>query len=264
MKTKTLNQLLDEYKQKEMRYIPTFNQELDEILKGGIPCGQITQLVGFPGIGKSQFCMQLCCNYQFLELLEKKKSECIYFDSSMNCSSKRLKEMSSYLSSLSTEISITSKDILKNITIIQPTDLLSLVTNIISLERESKEIKLIIIDSLPSFYKKTLYDDTIKLQTLQTLLQHLSYLSHKKFCSILIVNHLTTKEIDRNYTHIDYQLTKTFPFYFTKSLGVSFSSTIKLTLYFFQTIGETKIIIHSSYELDHPLISYQITDNGFE
>ena len=54
---KTLYELLQECEQKqqnEITHIPTFNQSFDEVLHGGIPLGQVTQIVGFPGIGKSQ------------------------------------------------------------------------------------------------------------------------------------------------------------------------------------------------------------------
>ena len=34
------------------------------MLGGGIPIGQITELVGMPGIGKTQMCIQLALNVQ--------------------------------------------------------------------------------------------------------------------------------------------------------------------------------------------------------
>ena len=234
--------------------------------------------------------MQLCCNYQWIEYMENKQTnnqnqmkECIYFDSGYNCSAKRLKQMISTLVSSSfnsdhsehsendendqneQEIKQTKtiKQLLKNITISYPNDLLSLLANIISLERESKSIKLIVIDSIVSFYKKTSYDNAIKLQTIQTLMQHLSVLSQQKNCAIVIVNHLTTKEINRNYTSLNYELSKEFPFYFTKSLGVSFSCFIKLTLYLFQLPTETQIIVHSADSFINHHITYSISDNGF-
>ena len=128
--------------------------------------------------------MQLCCNYQLIELLENKHRECIYFDSNFNCSSKRLEEMSENLSSMYSENNISSKDILENISIYYPNDLLSLLANIISLTKETRTIKLIVIDSIPSFYKKTDFDTSIKLQTLHFLL-HLKneYCTARRFFS---------------------------------------------------------------------------------
>ena len=208
--------------------------------------------------------MQLCCNYQLIELLEKRENECIYFDSHSNCSVNRLQEISASLAASYSEYGITEKDILKNITVAYPNDLLALLANIISLERSTKSIKLIIIDSIPTFHKKTDYDTATKLQALLTLIQHLSYLSQTKECAIVVVNHLTTKEIDINYTQINYQLKKEFPFSFTKSLGVSFSSFIKLTLYLFQSTDAPQIIVHSAFSLDNPIVNFSISQNGFE
>ena len=208
--------------------------------------------------------MQLCCNYQLIELLENRHRECIYFDSNFNCSSKRLQEISENISSMYSEYNISSKDILQNISIYYPNDLLSLLTNIISLTKETKSIKLIVIDSIPSFYKKTDFDTSIKLQTLATLIQTLSQLAYSKHCSIVVVNHLTTKEIDKNYINLNFSLMNEYPFYFTKTLGVSFSTFIKLTLYLFQSEDSSKMIIHSSTSLENPIVSFLITENGFE
>ena len=208
--------------------------------------------------------MQLCCNYQLMELMEKREMECIYFDANNNCSGKRMKEISENLVSMYPEYDITSKQILKHITIYYPNDLLSLLSNIIALEKESKRIQLIVIDSLPLFYKKTTYDTAIKLQTLVTLIQHLTLLSSQKYCAIVVVNHLTTKEINRNYTDINYQLTKEFQFSFTKSLGVSFCSYSKLFLYLFHSTDGLHLLIHSSFSLENHILPCAITENGFE
>ena len=206
--------------------------------------------------------MQLCCNYQLIELLENNHRECIYFDSNFNCSSKRLKEMSETFSSMYSEYNLSSKDILQNISIHYPNDLLSLLANIISLTKDTKCIKLIVIDSIPSFYKKTDFDTSIKLQTLATLIQTLSQLAYTKHCAIVVVNHLTTKEIDKNYTKLNFSLMNEYPFYFTKSLGVSFSTFIKLTLYLFQSSDSSKMIIHSSTALENPIVSFSVCKFG--
>ena len=277
---KTLYELLqecEEKQQQEITHIPTFNQSLDEVLQGGIPLGEVSQIVGFPGIGKSQLSMQLCCNYQWIENQENNNlNECIYFDSGYNCSGKRLEEMISSLLSSNTNETETEnqndlneiqtkriKQILKKISIQYPNDLIALLANIIALERESKTIKLIIIDSITTFFKKTTYETNIKLQTIQTLMQHLSSLAQKKNCAIVIVNHLTTKEIERNYTAISFDKKNEYSFSFTKTLGVSFSCYIHLTFYLFQLPDQTEIIVHSSDSFINHRIPFTITQHGF-
>ena len=46
------------------RFIITFCRAIDIMLGGGVPIGQITELVGLPGIGKTQMCIQLALNVQ--------------------------------------------------------------------------------------------------------------------------------------------------------------------------------------------------------
>ena len=37
-------------------------QALDAVLRGGVPCGSVTELVGPAGIGKSQLCLMLAAS----------------------------------------------------------------------------------------------------------------------------------------------------------------------------------------------------------
>jgi hypothetical protein len=41
-------------------HVPTGLASLDQVLRGGLSLGTITEIVGPPGIGKSQFCMNVC------------------------------------------------------------------------------------------------------------------------------------------------------------------------------------------------------------
>jgi len=44
------------------RGLPVFHAGLDKLLGGAIPCGRICLLSGAPGVGKTQLCLQLCCD----------------------------------------------------------------------------------------------------------------------------------------------------------------------------------------------------------
>lgn len=62
-----------------------FQDELDDILQGGIQCGQITEFSGAPGMGKSQLCHQLALSCT----LEEKSNGVLYIDSEGAFSSSR-------------------------------------------------------------------------------------------------------------------------------------------------------------------------------
>ncbi|KAH8306302.1 hypothetical protein KR018_007041, partial [Drosophila ironensis] len=53
-----------DFLQGEANKITTGNKALDEHLGGGISLGQITELIGNPGTGKTQMCLQLSLNVQ--------------------------------------------------------------------------------------------------------------------------------------------------------------------------------------------------------
>lgn len=47
-------------KNTEVRFLPMGLVSFDQTLRGGLPCGGITEVVGPAGAGKTQFCLQSC------------------------------------------------------------------------------------------------------------------------------------------------------------------------------------------------------------
>lgn len=47
-------------KQQVVSFLPTGMVSFDATLRGGLPCGGITEVVGPAGAGKTQFCLQSC------------------------------------------------------------------------------------------------------------------------------------------------------------------------------------------------------------
>mmetsp|Transcript_10427 Transcript_10427/g.43194 ORF Transcript_10427/g.43194 Transcript_10427/m.43194 type:complete len:121 (-) Transcript_10427:1897-2259(-) len=52
------------YAEKKKLALVTFCKDLDDLLGGGIAVGEVTELCGCPGIGKTQTCIQLCASVQ--------------------------------------------------------------------------------------------------------------------------------------------------------------------------------------------------------
>jgi len=76
--------------------IPTFCRDLDLILGGGVETGCVTELVGVPGVGKTQLCAQLALNAglpsaQALGL----GSEALYVDTEGSLVARRLRQIAS-------------------------------------------------------------------------------------------------------------------------------------------------------------------------
>ncbi|GEQ67940.1 hypothetical protein JCM33374_g1606 [Metschnikowia sp. JCM 33374] len=78
------------------RNIPTTLTSLDESLQGGIPLGEITEVFGASGCGKSQFLLWLAVRAQMLDEKNKQKVEntCIYISTEAILESRRLSDFS--------------------------------------------------------------------------------------------------------------------------------------------------------------------------
>ena len=60
--------------------IITFVKAVDNLIGGGISLGQITELCGTPGIGKTQIAMQLAVDVTIPQVLSGVEGECIFID----------------------------------------------------------------------------------------------------------------------------------------------------------------------------------------
>nr|XP_039260907.1 DNA repair protein RAD51 homolog 3-like [Styela clava] len=65
---------------KEIRHIVSFSSEVDKLMGGGFPLGRITEIAGEAGLGKTQFCFQLCVDVQIPACLGGVDGEAVYLD----------------------------------------------------------------------------------------------------------------------------------------------------------------------------------------
>jgi len=79
--------------------IVTFCRDLDGLLGGGFRVGDVTEIVGLPGTGKTQLLMQLCLNVQLHSLLGGCGGEALIIDAEGAVSVERLSQMAEAISS---------------------------------------------------------------------------------------------------------------------------------------------------------------------
>ncbi|CAH2054405.1 unnamed protein product, partial [Iphiclides podalirius] len=74
--------------------IPTFSHKLDNILgSDGVPLGSLIEILGLPGTGKTQLCLQLCASVQIPEALGGLNAEALYIDTNTNFVLNRFQEI---------------------------------------------------------------------------------------------------------------------------------------------------------------------------
>lgn len=81
-------------KETSLPSVPTFSQNLDNMLgSDGIKLGNITELLGLPGSGKTQLCLQLCASVQIPKELGGLDAEALYVDTNTNFTLSRFREI---------------------------------------------------------------------------------------------------------------------------------------------------------------------------
>ncbi|CAD0204848.1 unnamed protein product [Chrysodeixis includens] len=74
--------------------VATFSQSLDNMLgTAGVQLGSITELLGLPGSGKTQLCLQLCASVQIPKDLGGLDAEALYIDTNTNFTISRFREI---------------------------------------------------------------------------------------------------------------------------------------------------------------------------
>ncbi|KAI8437558.1 hypothetical protein MSG28_011855 [Choristoneura fumiferana] len=108
--------------------IPSFSLALDNALgNDGIQLGSMTELIGLPGSGKTQLCLQFCASVQIPKILGGLSAEALFVDTNTNFNIHRFKEilfasLSKCQSLLDTSIAVQEEDALKKIHYINAID----------------------------------------------------------------------------------------------------------------------------------------------
>ncbi|XP_047537326.1 DNA repair protein RAD51 homolog 3 [Vanessa atalanta] len=181
--------------------IPTFSQNLDKVLgSDGIQLGSLTELLGLPGSGKTQLCLQLCASVQIPKALGGLSSEALYIDTNTNFTLSRFKEI--LFSSLAkcqrimdSSIPIREEDALKKFHYVKAIGLEKFCAFLYQLPnfiRNKPNVKLIVIDSIAFPFKDGI---SMKQRTglLFRLMADLQKLTLKNQIAVVLTNEMTTR-----------------------------------------------------------------------
>eukprot|EP01023_Acetabularia_acetabulum_P002041 TRINITY_DN10791_c0_g1_i2.p1 TRINITY_DN10791_c0_g1~~TRINITY_DN10791_c0_g1_i2.p1 ORF type:complete len:303 (-),score=33.88 TRINITY_DN10791_c0_g1_i2:272-1180(-) len=182
--------------------ISTGCQSIDNILGGGVRSSELTEIIGLPGVGKTQLCMQLCIQVQ---LQQHQQRDCaLYIDADGSLNHFRLQQMI-----FSRKLNSICSNLMENITTIRTTDHLQLFAACRGLERiiqRSPQIKLVIVDSVAYHLRQKFANN--RLQALAVLSQELTKVAIKYDVAIVLTNQVTYREGNRvpalgeSWTHV--------------------------------------------------------------
>jgi RAD51-like protein 2 len=195
--------------ERAMFRIVTLVQRLDELLGGGIrPC-QLTEVAGVPGVGKTQFGMQLSVNTAIPHALGGCGGETVYIDSEGSFSAQRTAQMAEGLiSSLWQRLSacnpaertqreaalrsLTSESILCGIHVFRCHDLAELAAVVKGLRDfaagRNSRVRLVVVDSVAFHFRHEQLSYTRRLQMLGSVSQALLDFARAERAAAVLIN----------------------------------------------------------------------------
>ncbi|XP_045476582.1 DNA repair protein RAD51 homolog 3-like [Harmonia axyridis] len=188
--TKTAFQLFEE--EKKMREIYSFLENLDDLLKGVLRPGLVTEFVGLPGSGRTQLSLHLSISAQIIEY--SLSAETIYICTNMDFSVSRLREIiHNYRNKCIHFKDFNEDDIMKNvnfINIMSIKELLECLEYLNEFMKNKSNVSLVIIDSIT--YPLRFCEKSEKTSYISSIVTQLRYLGELYNFAVLLTNDMTT------------------------------------------------------------------------
>jgi len=182
----------------EAHHLPFGLRVLDEALRGGVPCGTVTELVGGAGAGKTQLCTQLAIACQLPVVEGGLGGGCVYVDTEARFSGARLVEIARarwperFASELQAEL------LTRGVTVFTPSTSSELLQRLEGLEAViiERAAKLVIVDSVAALVRAEYGRE--RLVERQALLgeqaSRLKQLAEAFRIPVVVTNQVTTRQ----------------------------------------------------------------------
>lgn len=191
---------------KPSRSIITFSKAVDKMLGGGISLGELTEICGMPGAGKTQMAMQLCINASLPQNVGGVCGQAVYIDTEGSFSPERCHTMATALvqhvkkSCRGTVPDWFEPDtILDSIHVFRVFDeasqmaTLEYLPQFLKEQQQPRPIRLVVIDSIAFHHRCTTTDFLGRTRSLTTSASLLTDLATKNTLAAVAINQMTTK-----------------------------------------------------------------------
>lgn len=192
--------------EKERKRISTSCAELDSLLGGGICLKEVTEICGAPGVGKTQFGMQLAVNVQIPKDADGVGGSAVYIDTEGSFMVERAFQMAQACVAppccvngavfKQMEESFNVDSFLSNIyyfRVCDSTEQVAIVNHLETFLEEHKEVKLVVVDSITFHFRHGFEDMSLRTRILSSMGQKLMHLAELHEVAIVLMNQVTTK-----------------------------------------------------------------------
>ncbi|XP_021864325.1 DNA repair protein RAD51 homolog 3 isoform X2 [Spinacia oleracea] len=243
--------------------ITTSSADVDDILGGGISCKEVTEIGGIPGIGKTQFGIQLAINVQIPAHFGGLGGKAIYVEGSfmvertLQIAEGCIEDMEKDKHFRQRDIravkeKLLPKDFLANIfhfRICSYTELIAMINHLDKWVSEHRDVKLVVIDSVTFYFRQDFEDMALRTRILGEMALKLMKLAKKFNLAVVLLNQAATKCAEGLY-----QL--------TLALGDSWSHASTNRIILFWKGEERCAYIDKSASLPSASAPYSITSEG--
>ena len=216
-------QLLRE-ESKRNQHIVTFCRDLDKMLGGGIPVSAVTEICGEPGVGKTQFGMQLAADVQIPEKCGGIDGSAIFIDTEGSFMPERMAQIAdavvTHLQSsahrhknvqerLSAIEDITRERIMSKIWCFRVHDYVEQMSTIKCLDsfvtsHAREKIRLVVIDSISFHFRRDFTNMSKRSRVLSEMSQELHALARKHNLAVVMINQMTTRFMKKTQPYQNY------------------------------------------------------------
>lgn len=191
--------------------VVTFCRALDDILGGGVAVGELTEVCGVPGVGKTQLAMQLCASVQLPQRLGGVDGDAVYIDTEGSFMVERLEEMCEgvleHFSKMSSRLDqeaqadadrITVDNMLSRVHYFRAYGHVELVATVAALPDFlascARPVRLVVLDSVAFPFRHDFGGDfALRSRVLTGLAASLQRIADESGVAVVVVNQVTTK-----------------------------------------------------------------------
>ncbi|CAN8247303.1 unnamed protein product [Cochlearia groenlandica] len=253
-------------------HLPTHLNGLDAALCGGIPFGVLTELVGPPGIGKSQFCMKLALSASFPTAYGGLDGRVIYIDAESKFSSKRVIEMGLESFPEVFHLKGMAQEMAGRILVLRPTSLSNFTESIQELKDSilQNQVKLLVIDSMTALLSGENKPGAQRQNQLGWHISFLKSLAEFSRIPIVVTNQVRSHNRDETSQYSfqgklkdgSQEQSKTYDSHLVAALGINWAHAVTIRLVLEAKSGQRVIKIAKS-PMSPPLaFPFHITSGG--
>jgi RAD51-like protein 2 len=171
--------------------IPLGLARLDKALGGGITMGQVTEICGPPGAGKTQISMLRAT----MAIKSHPSCSVLYIDTEGSFVPERVEEIASKVAAEVSANQILSQ--IQYVRIHSNVEQLALISNLAEHLDAHRNIRLVILDSIAFHMRQDMQQDfNKKQQALANMFHVLTKLAFERKCAICVTNHITVRKVD--------------------------------------------------------------------